>query len=110
MHLIKRQGVIVWLYTLKNLNQLKRLGYVHYVSNRMKYAIMYVNNDLTETVVEKLQQLHFVRSVELSYRDNIDMTFKDSITPDLENDEESFFDKEFFEEITQQIKEHQAQD
>lgn len=113
MELIKRQGIIIWLYTLKHLNKLKNYGYVHYVSDRMKYAVLYVDEDLAEETIDKLRQLHFVRKVEPSFWDTIDMTFEDSLNESLDESEvksDTVFDEEFFEAITKQIKSHQAQD
>ena len=63
----KRRGIIVWVYSLKQLKTLKRYGLVHFVSRKMKY------------VEEKLQTLHFVRQVERSYRPDIEMNFADRI-------------------------------
>ncbi len=34
-----RQGVSVWLTSLKFARQLRRFGHVHYVSKKMKYVI-----------------------------------------------------------------------
>lgn len=113
MEIIKRHGLIIWLYTLKHINKLKNYGYVHYVSNRMKYAVLYVDEDLAEETMEKLSQLHFVRMVEESFRDDIDMTFEnalDSDSEELDDQDGSIFDEDFFKEITKQIKKHQAQD
>ena len=35
--IIKRRGLIVWVYSLKQLKNLKKFGLLHYVSRRMKY-------------------------------------------------------------------------
>ena len=84
---VKRQELIVWLYTLKQLKTVRKFGYVHYVSEKMKYAVLYVNADQVDEVMKQLNRYHFVRSIELSHRDEIDMTFKDAIPnrkdPDL---------------------------
>lgn len=75
----KRRGIIVWLYSLKQLKTLKRYGLVHFVSRKMKYVVLYVNEETVEEVEEKLQTLHFVRQVERSYRPDIEMNFADRI-------------------------------
>lgn len=75
----KRQGVIIWVYTLRQLKNLRRFGYIHYVSNRLKYVVMYVNQDVIEEKIKQLSNLHYVRKVEPSYRPEIDMTFKNSL-------------------------------
>ncbi|MEH7391661.1 DUF2129 domain-containing protein, partial [Bacillus sp. JJ1474] len=35
----QRQGIIVWLYSLKQAKMLRRFGNVHYVSKRLKYVV-----------------------------------------------------------------------
>ena len=51
----KRRGIIVWVYSLKQLKTLKRYGLVHFVSRKMKYVVLYVNEETVEEVEEKLQ-------------------------------------------------------
>lgn len=75
----KRQGIVIWVYTLRQLKNLKRFGYIHYVSNRMKYIVMYVDMDEVEKKVEQMSKLHYVRKVEISRRPEIDMTFKNAL-------------------------------
>lgn len=82
--LTKRQGIIVWVYTLRQIKNLKRFGYIHYVSNRLKYVVMYVDQGEVKDKMERLNSLHYVRKVEISHRPEIDMTFEHA----LENDEE----------------------
>lgn len=75
----KRRGIIVWVYSLKQLKTLKRFGLVHYVSRKMKYVVLYVNQEAVEDTLNKLNALHFVRQVEPSYRPDIEMNFADRI-------------------------------
>ena len=75
----KRRGIIVWVYSLKQLKTLKRYGLVHFVSRKMKYVVVYVNEEVVDETEEKLQALHFVRQVERSYRPDIEMNFADRI-------------------------------
>lgn len=75
----KRRGLIVWLYSLKQINQLKKHGTLHYVSKKMKYAVVYIEDDMTELVQAKLERLHFVRSVEVSRLPDIDHTFEQAL-------------------------------
>lgn len=67
-----RTELIIYLYTLKKLNQLKRYGYIHYASKRMKYVIMYVDSADLDQTIDLLHRLHFVRSVEVSSRKEIE--------------------------------------
>ncbi|MDN6640161.1 MAG: YlbG family protein [Tetragenococcus sp.] len=75
----KRRGLIVWVYSTKQIKNLRRYGFVHYVSSKMKYAVLYVNEEDTEKSIEKLNRLHFVRDVDISHRPEIDMNFGDKI-------------------------------
>ncbi len=47
-----RQGIIVWLYSLKHSKQLRKYGNVHYVSKRLKYAVLYCNMEEAEGVMK----------------------------------------------------------
>lgn len=103
---IEKRGLIVWLYTLKNLSQLKKYGFLHYSSEKMKYAVLYVDESRVEEVMERLNQLHYVRSVEISHMNEVDMTFADAIPKADNSQEDSNMEGEaFFNEIAKQIKE-----
>ncbi|AZP05173.1 YlbG family protein [Jeotgalibaca ciconiae] len=82
--LTKRQGIIVWVYTLRQIKNLKRFGYIHYVSNRLKYVVMYVDQGEVKDKMERLNSLHYVRKVEISHRPEIDMTFEHALESDKE--------------------------
>ena len=41
----ERRCLIVWVYTLKPLKQLRRYGLIHYVSRKMKYVVIYMNEE-----------------------------------------------------------------
>ncbi|MGM0212884.1 YlbG family protein [Enterococcus sp. AZ109] len=75
----KRRGIVIWVYSLKQLKTLKRYGLIHYVSRKMKYVVLYVNEEVLEESEEKLRALHFVRQVERSYRPDVEMNFADRI-------------------------------
>lgn len=111
MERIKRQGLIVWLYTLKQVQNLKRLGYIHYTSERMKYVIMYVDESVSDRVIQQLKSLHYVRDVEKSPMDEIDMTFSHALDFGQEQQaDDPSESSDFFEEIAKQIKETQVMD
>ena len=92
----ERQGIIVWVYSLRHFKTLKRFGLIHYASRRMKYVVMYINQSDVEMTQKKLADLHFVRKVELSYRPFINLEFKD------------FFGKEKKDVAEEQIKENES--
>ena len=75
----KRQGIIVWVYTLRQIKNLKRIGYIHYVSSRLKYIVMYVDQIEVSDTVDRLNSLHYVRKVEISHRPEIDRTFEHAL-------------------------------
>lgn len=91
--IVQRQGLIVWLYTLKHLKSIRKHGHVHYISKKLKYVVLYVDADQADQTVNQLERYHFVRQVDQSHRDDIDMTFKDSIPnridPNLKTDSDS---------------------
>ncbi len=65
---VQRQGLVVWLYSLKQAKMLRRFGNVHYVSKKLKYVVLYCNQDEVETIMEKLKSFSFVKKVEPSYK------------------------------------------
>ncbi|UQD51592.1 hypothetical protein C0971_05800 [Bacillus methanolicus] len=75
---VQRQGIIVWLYSLKHAKMLRRFGNVHYVSKRLKYVVLYCNLEETEMLSEKLQSFPFVKKVEPSYKPFLKMEFENS--------------------------------
>jgi uncharacterized protein YlbG (UPF0298 family) len=74
----QRQGIIVWLHSLKHAKMLRRFGNVHYVSKRLKYVVLYCNLEETEMLIEKLQSFSFVKKVEPSYKPFLKMEFENS--------------------------------
>ena len=58
MEVTERQALIVWMYTLKQLKAIKKFGYVTYISKRLKYVYLYVDQDQVEAITQKLNKLH----------------------------------------------------
>jgi uncharacterized protein YlbG (UPF0298 family) len=75
----ERCGLIVWLHHLKAIKVLERFGTLHYVSRRMKYAVLYVNRDQLEQTINDLTQLNFVKKIEKSYRHEIKTEYNSEI-------------------------------
>ena len=63
-----RQGIAVWLHSLKYARQMRKFGNVHYVSKKMKYVVFYCDETDIERTVKKLESLHFVKEVSVSMR------------------------------------------
>lgn len=76
----QRQGIIVWLYSLKTAKNLRRYGNVHYISKRLKYAVLYCDMSETESIMEKLKGLSWVKRVEPSYRPFLKTEFENKKT------------------------------
>ncbi|WP_077211411.1 YlbG family protein [Bacillus dakarensis] len=74
----QRQGIIVWLYSLKQAKMLRKFGNVHYVSKRLKYVVLYCNLEDTERLMEKIQSYSFVKKVEPSFKPFLKMEFENS--------------------------------
>ena len=65
---IKRQGMIVWFQHRKNIKHIRRFGHLIYVSKKMNYAVLYVDQDEVEKTREKLLKHPYVIKVDLSYK------------------------------------------
>lgn len=74
----KRQGLIVWLLSLKQIKALRRYGNVHYISKRYKYAVIYCDMDEVDFIMSKLKALSFVKKVEPSYKPFLKMEFENT--------------------------------
>lgn len=71
----ERVSLVIYLKSNKYVNKLKHYGYLQYVSRRMNYAIMYINQESQEKTIEKIEQEHFVDSVEISPKGSLDLTY-----------------------------------
>lgn len=74
----QRQGIIVWLFSLKQAKMLRKFGNVHYVSKRLKYVVLYCNQDETETIMEKIKSYSFVKKVEPSFKPFLKVEYENS--------------------------------
>ncbi|WP_461224152.1 YlbG family protein [Lacticaseibacillus suihuaensis] len=57
-----RQGLVVWVYSLKQIKALRHYGTVLYVSKRMKYVYLYLDEDKVADTIAKVEKLRFVKS------------------------------------------------
>lgn len=69
-----RRSVIVYLRNVRQARQLRRFGIVTYISEKMKYAVIYMNEDEVEQKMQLITHLGFVQSVELSHWPDVDTT------------------------------------
>lgn len=63
-----RQGIIVWFQHMKNLRQIKRYGHLIYTSKKLKYAVLYIDQDELADTEKKLLKLSFVSKIDRSYK------------------------------------------
>ena len=74
----QRQGIIIWLYSLKQAKMLRRFGNVHYVSRKLKYVVLYCNMEDTEALIQKISSYSFVKKAEPSYKPYLKMEYENS--------------------------------
>lgn len=63
-----RQGLIVYVHHLKQAKSLRKFGHVHFISRRLKYVVLYMDQDVIETTKTKLAKLPYVKQVLESQR------------------------------------------
>ncbi|WDF81634.1 YlbG family protein [Lacticaseibacillus pabuli] len=71
----ERRGLIVWLYSMRQLKQLRHYGTIYYASKRMKYVVMYVDQEAVPELKSKLEHLRFVRKVDESARPDLKTSY-----------------------------------
>ncbi|QKY68940.1 YlbG family protein [Lentibacillus sp. CBA3610] len=72
----KRQGLIVWFQHMKNVRHIKRYGHLIYSSKKLKYAVIYVDQENLDSVESKLLKLPFVSKVDRSYKPFLQTDFE----------------------------------
>lgn len=72
----KRQGIIVYLYSLKQIRQLRKYGNIHYISKRMKYVLLYTAMSNVDTLLVQLNRLNFVKQAVPSYKPFLNTTYE----------------------------------
>lgn len=82
----KRQGIIVYLHSLKHSKMLRKFGNVHYVSKRLKYVVLYCDMDLVEKTMEKISSYSYVKKVEPSYKPFLKLEFESKLDKAKEYD------------------------
>ena len=74
----QRQGLIVWLNSVKQAKMLRKFGNVHYVSKRLKYVVLYCNQDEIEDLMNRLKSYSFVKKVEPSFKPFVKIEYENS--------------------------------
>lgn len=68
---VNRRALIIYLKQLKYVRQLRRYGVIQYVSKKMKYVVLYVNEGQVDSLQKTIRQLPGVIKVEISLRPDI---------------------------------------
>ncbi|MBD1380964.1 YlbG family protein [Metabacillus arenae] len=82
----QRQGIIIWMHSLKNVKMLRRFGNIHHVSKRLKYVVLYCGMESVDQTIEKLSTYSFIKHVEPSYKPYIKLEFESKIDKAKEYD------------------------
>ena len=72
----KRRGIFVYLQHLKQSKQIRRFGAVQYVSRKMKYVLIYVNEEDVASTVQQLEKLRYVKQIVVSPRPELMTDFE----------------------------------
>ena len=75
---VKRQGLIVWFQHRKNLKQIRKHGHIIYVSRKLKYVVLYVNQQELESIETTLLKMPFVSKIDRSYRPFLKTNFENA--------------------------------
>lgn len=78
---ITRQGIIVWFQHRKNIKHIRRFGNLLYVSKKMRYAVIYIDQNKLDSIVEDVSKLPFITKVDVSYKPFLKTDF-DNALPD----------------------------
>lgn len=75
----ERSGLIVWVNDTKLAKNLDRVGNLIYVSNRCKYAVLYINKQELDSKIKYLEKLRFVKKIEMSNLEEIKKIYEQII-------------------------------
>lgn len=83
----ERVGYIIWVSDAKSARGLEKYGSVHYISPKLRYAVMYFNAERADTTIRTIQRLPYVKRIERSYRTEIRTEYTKT-----KDDKSRFFD------------------
>lgn len=76
----KRTGLVIWLKSKHHMKRLMNHGYLHYVSNEMDYAVLYVDADNLEKSIARIKKENYVKSVEQSSLKDLPIEYDEVLT------------------------------
>lgn len=94
MDIQSRTSLVVYVSSLRQVRQLKRYGHLEYVSKRMRYAIIYVNEEDAKETIGRLKQLRFVKRIIESPRNELMDLLGLSGEPEAKDDQINFEEDE----------------
>lgn len=65
-----RRSLIVYMRNLRQVRNLRRYGNVEYVSRRMRYVVLYMNDEKLLANQDKIEQLGFVLRTQISLQNS----------------------------------------
>ena len=74
----RRIGLAVWVKHPRAAKNLRKFGTIHYISKRLNYVSMYVDESQLEEIIRSMEKLHFVTKVERSHRHEIPTEYSNS--------------------------------
>ncbi|GAB2543101.1 YlbG family protein [Gracilibacillus alcaliphilus] len=77
--IVSRQGLVVWFHQMKHVKHIKKYGHMVHVSKKLKYAIIYVDQDKVDQTTTALHKLSFVTRVDPSYKPFIKTEFEEKV-------------------------------
>ncbi|CAI2617891.1 hypothetical protein AKUG0410_09370 [Apilactobacillus kunkeei] len=75
-----RKSLIVYVYSTKQVRQLKKYGLIYYVSQKMHYVVMYVNADNYDWIKEKISSLKIVKKLKKRLTKNFRVNYHLKVT------------------------------
>ncbi|KGX93285.1 hypothetical protein N781_12830 [Pontibacillus halophilus JSM 076056 = DSM 19796] len=73
-----RQGLVVYFQHMKNVRNIKRHGHLIYTSKKLKYAVLYVNEEEVDDVKARLKKLPYVTRIDESMKPFIRTEYENS--------------------------------
>lgn len=78
MMTVNRQGIIIYFQHMKNLRQIKKHGHLIYASKKSKYAVLYVDRERYEEIMERMDRMPFVSRVLPSHKPDIKTDYENA--------------------------------
>ncbi len=75
-----RTGLIIWLKSKRNVKRLMNYGLLHYVSDKMDYALLYVETKNLDAIMERLEKENYVKAVEPSSLKDLPIKYDDVLS------------------------------